>query len=134
MGTIDDYLETLDPPDAVIIAHTYEVARGVVPDAEQGLGYGMPALTYRGKSLSVMRAKAHFGVYPFSPAAIVEILPLLDGVDHAKEPSGSPSLCRTRRSAPSSPRARGRSTAERCGPGRQCGRTRLTRSRASRRR
>ena len=85
MGTIDDYLETLDPPDAVIIAHTYEVARGVVPDAEQGLGYGMPALTYRGKSLlSVMRAKAHFGVYPFSPDAIVEILPLLDGVDHAK--------------------------------------------------
>ncbi len=85
MGTIDDYLETLAPPDAAIIAHIYEVARGVVPDAEQGLGYGMPALTYRGKSLlSVMRAKAHFGVYPFSPAAIVEILPLLEGVDHAK--------------------------------------------------
>lgn len=85
MGTIDDYLETLEPSDAAIIAHTYEVARAVVPEAEQGLGYGMPALTYRGKSLlSVMRAKAHFGVYPFSPAAIVEILPLLDDVDHAK--------------------------------------------------
>lgn len=85
MGTIDDYLATLAPEDAAIIAHTYAVARSVVPDAEQGLGYGMPALTYRGKSLlSVMRAKAHFGVYPFSPAAIVEILPLLDGVDHAK--------------------------------------------------
>lgn len=85
MGTIDDYLATVDPADAAIIAHTYTVARGVVPDAEQGLGYGMPALTYRGRSLlSVMRAKAHFGVYPFSPSAIVEILPLLDGVDHAK--------------------------------------------------
>lgn len=85
MGTIDDYLAGLDPADAAIIAHQYALAREVVPEAEQGLGYGMPALVYRGASLlSVMRAKKHFGVYPFSPAAIVEILPLLDGVDHAK--------------------------------------------------
>ncbi|MBN9213711.1 MAG: hypothetical protein ABS62_11415 [Microbacterium sp. SCN 70-200] len=85
MGTIDEYLATLDPSDAAIIAHTYDVAREVVPDAEQGVGYGMPALVYRGASLlSVMRAKKHFGVYPFSPAAIVAVLPMLDGVDHAK--------------------------------------------------
>lgn len=85
MGTIDDYLATLEPDDAAIIAHAYGLAREVVPDAVQGLGYGMPALVYRGRSLlSVMRAKKHFGVYPFSPAAIVDILPLLDGVDHAK--------------------------------------------------
>lgn len=85
MGTIDDYLAGLPLEDATVIAHTYDVAREVAPEAEQGLGYGMPALVYRGKSLlSVMRAKRHFGMYPFSPAAIVEILPLLDGVDHAK--------------------------------------------------
>lgn len=85
MGTIDDYLAGLDPADAAVIAHVYDVAREVVPEAEQGLGYGMPALTYRGKSLlSVMRAKSHFGVYPFSPAAIVAVLPLLHGIDHAK--------------------------------------------------
>ena len=80
MGTIDEYLATLDPSDAAIIAHTYDVAREVVPDAEQGVGYGMPALVYRGASLlSVMSAKKHFGVYPFSPAAIVTVLPMLDG-------------------------------------------------------
>lgn len=85
MGTIDDYLTTLDPADAAIIAHVYEIAREVAPEAEQGLGYGMPALVYRGKSLlSVMRAKKHFGVYPFSPAAIVDVMPMLEGVDHAK--------------------------------------------------
>jgi uncharacterized protein YdhG (YjbR/CyaY superfamily) len=85
MGTIDDYLVDLDPADAAVIAHVYAVAREVAPEAEQGIGYGMPALVYRGKSLlSVMRAKKHFGVYPFSPAAIVDILPLLGGVDHAK--------------------------------------------------
>ncbi len=85
MGTIDDYLATLDPADAAIIARAYEVARLTVPEAEQGTGYGMPALTYKGKGLlSVMRTRQHFGVYPFSPAAIVEIAPLLGGVDHAK--------------------------------------------------
>lgn len=85
MGTVDDYLAGLDAADAAIIEHAYDVVREVVPEAEQGLGYGMPALVYRGRSLiSVMRAKHHFGVYPFSPAAVVDILPLLDGVDHAK--------------------------------------------------
>ncbi len=85
MGTIDDYLAQLDPADAAVIGHAYDVARAAVPDAVQGLGYGMPALTYRGKSLlSLMRAKNHIGVYPFSPAAIVEIAPLLVGVDTAK--------------------------------------------------
>ncbi len=85
MGTIDDYLAALDPVDATVIGHAYDVAREVVPDAEQGLGYGMPALIYRGKSLlSLMRATSHIGVYPFSPAAIVEISDLLDGVDTAK--------------------------------------------------
>lgn len=85
MGTIDDYLAQLDPADAAVIGHAYDVARAAVPDAVQGLGYGMPALTYRGKSLlSLMRAKNHIGVYPFSPAAIVEMAPLLVGVDTAK--------------------------------------------------
>jgi uncharacterized protein YdhG (YjbR/CyaY superfamily) len=85
MGTIDDYLAGIDAADAAIIGHAYDVAREVAPEAVQGLGYGMPALTYRGKSLlSLMRAKSHIGVYPFSPAAIVEIEHLLDGVDRAK--------------------------------------------------
>lgn len=85
MGTIDDYLADLDPGDAAVIGHAYDIAREVVPEAEQGLGYGMPALTYRGKSLlSLMRAKKHVGVYPFSPAAINEIAELLDGVDTDK--------------------------------------------------
>lgn len=85
MGTIDDYLAGLDPADATVIGHAYDVARAAVPEAEQGIGYGMPALTYRGKSLlSLMRAKNHIGVYPFSPAAIVEVAHLLDGVDTAK--------------------------------------------------
>jgi len=74
MGTVDDLLAALDPSDREAIAHVYAIAREEVPEAEQGLGYGMPALVYRGKPLiSVMRAKKHIGVYPFSPAAVTAV-------------------------------------------------------------
>ncbi|GIG39115.1 iron chaperone [Cellulomonas phragmiteti] len=85
MGTVDDYLAGLDPADAAVIAHVYDVARELVPDATQGLGYGMPALVHRGKPLlSVMPAKRHIGVYPFSPAAVDAARDALPGVDLAK--------------------------------------------------
>ena len=68
------------PPTATPIEHVYAVARDVVPEAEQGKGYGMPALVYRGKSLiSVMRAKKHIGVYPFSPEAVAAVADALAG-------------------------------------------------------
>ncbi|WP_243890590.1 DUF1801 domain-containing protein [Cellulomonas dongxiuzhuiae] len=39
-----------------MVAHVYDLAREVVPDAQQGTGYGMPGLVHRGKPLlSVMR-------------------------------------------------------------------------------
>lgn len=85
MGTIDDYLLSLDESSRATIGHLYEVACTEVPEAEQGLGYGMPALVYRGKPLlSIMRAKTHVGLYPFSPDAITAVAPQLDGFDHAK--------------------------------------------------
>lgn len=74
MGTVDDYLAELDPADRDVIARTYEIARQAAPEAEQGKGYGMPALVLAGKPLlSVMRAKKHIGVYPFSPDAVTAV-------------------------------------------------------------
>lgn len=80
MGTVDDYVADLAPGDREVIARMYEIAREAVPDAEQGKGYGMPALVLAGKPLlSVMRAKKHIGVYPFSPEAVAAVVPLLEG-------------------------------------------------------
>ena len=80
MGTIDDLLAGLDPDDRAAIERVYALAREEVPDAEQGLGYGMPALVYRGKPLiSVMRATKHIGVYPFSPEAVSSVADALAG-------------------------------------------------------
>lgn len=85
MGTVDDYLAELDDASRSTIGHLYDVARAEVPEAEQGLGYGMPALVYRGKPLlSIMRAKAHVGLYPFSPDAVAAVADRLDGFDLAK--------------------------------------------------
>ncbi|AZG48414.1 iron chaperone [Gordonia insulae] len=85
MGTVDDYLAGLDPDDRTAVERVYAIARDLVPDARQGTGYGMPALVHRDKPLlSVMRAKGHIGVYPFSPAAVSAAAPMLDGFDLAK--------------------------------------------------
>ncbi|MGV9713799.1 iron chaperone [Gordonia sp. NPDC003424] len=85
MGTIDDYLDQLDPDDRTEIDRVYTIARKLVPDVEQGKGYGMPALIYHGKPLlSVMRAKKHFGVYPFGQDPVAAAAPMLDGFEHAK--------------------------------------------------
>lgn len=82
MGTIDDYLDQLDPADRAVVGRVYDVVRAALPDAEQGTSYGMPALLYRGKALiSVMRTKKHIGVYPYSgrvPAVVAETVEDLD--------------------------------------------------------
>ncbi|MGC5256268.1 iron chaperone [Gordonia sp. DT218] len=82
MGTVDDHLAGLDPDDRAAVDRVYSIARELVPDTEQGTGYGMPALTYRGKPLlSVMRTKKHIGVYPFSRDAVAVAAPRLVGFD-----------------------------------------------------
>jgi uncharacterized protein YdhG (YjbR/CyaY superfamily) len=79
MGTIDEYLESLDPADRAVVAHVYDVVRASVPDTDQGKSYGMPALLHRGKALiAVMRTRKHIAVYPFSgrvPEAVAAGLP-----------------------------------------------------------
>lgn len=82
MGTIDDYLAGLDPADAAVIARIYDVARQTVPEAEQGMAYGMPTLMYRGKGLlAVMRTRKHIGLYPNSGRVLAKYADQLAGFD-----------------------------------------------------
>lgn len=85
MGEVSEYVDGLDEPARSAIGAIYRVARETVPDAVEGVGYGMPALRYRDKPLlSVMQAKAHLGLYPFSPAVIESVADELAGFDTAK--------------------------------------------------
>jgi uncharacterized protein YdhG (YjbR/CyaY superfamily) len=85
MGEVSEYVDGLDEPARSTIDAIYRVARETVPDAVEGVGYGMPALRYREKPLlSIMQAKAHLGLYPFSPAVIESVADRLGGFDRAK--------------------------------------------------
>ena len=67
MGEVTEYVAGLHEPARSSIEGVFFIAREVVPEAEEGRSYGMPALLYRGKALiAVMRTKKHIGVYPFS--------------------------------------------------------------------
>ena len=71
MGEMTDYIAGLDEPDRSAMAEVHRAALTLVPDAVEGVSYGMPALRYRERPLlSVMQAKGHIGLYPFSPAVV----------------------------------------------------------------
>ena len=85
MGEVDDYLARLDVETAAIVGSIYARANEIVPEAEQGKGYGMPALRYRGKALlSVMATKSHLSLFPFSAAVVAEVASELEGYDLSK--------------------------------------------------
>ncbi|MGC3954142.1 MAG: DUF1801 domain-containing protein [Propionicimonas sp.] len=85
MSELSDYLADLPEPQRSVITGIYRRVRELVPEAEDGVGYGMPALRYRGKPLlSVMNAKGHIGLYPFSPAALDTVRDELAGYALAK--------------------------------------------------
>lgn len=74
MGEVSDYLETVDGVDRAALERVYAIAREVVPEAEEGTSYAMPALVYRGKGLvSTLRTRKFLSLYPYS-GAVVEAL------------------------------------------------------------
>ncbi|HEY1105256.1 DUF1801 domain-containing protein [Agromyces endophyticus] len=67
MGTVTDYLASIDGENRAALEHVIAVARELDPEATEGESYGMPALLHRGKAFAAaMEAKQHLGFYPFS--------------------------------------------------------------------
>ena len=80
MGTVDDYLAGLDPDSRAALEHVRALAMEVVPEAEQGTSYGMPALKVAGRPLlAVARTKTHLSIYPFSGRVVDQVRPRLPG-------------------------------------------------------
>jgi uncharacterized protein YdhG (YjbR/CyaY superfamily) len=85
MGDVTDYIATLDGAERAAVEHVIARARHLVPDADEGRSYAMPALRYRGSPLlSVQATKTHIGLYPFSPAAIDSLAADLSAFDRSK--------------------------------------------------
>jgi uncharacterized protein YdhG (YjbR/CyaY superfamily) len=69
MSTFDEYVD-----------HVRDVVLATEPDAEEGTSYGMLAWRLAGKPLlGLNQAKAHVGVYPFSPEAVDAVRDRLEG-------------------------------------------------------
>ena len=82
---MSDYIGGLEAPDRDVIERIRARAVSLVPDAVEGMSYGMPALRYRDSPLlSLMSTKDHIGLYPFSPAVVSAVEGELDGWSWSK--------------------------------------------------
>lgn len=85
MGQMSEYIAELDASEAELVEHIRAQAVALVPDAVEGMSYGMPALRYRDSPLlSVKSAKGHIGLYPFSPEVVGAVSAELDGYSWSK--------------------------------------------------
>lgn len=85
MGEMSDYIAGLDATERDLIERIRARAVSLVPEAVEGVSYGMPALRYRDSPLvSVMSAKGHIGLYPFSPAVVTAVEGELEGYSWSK--------------------------------------------------
>jgi uncharacterized protein YdhG (YjbR/CyaY superfamily) len=82
---MDDYLQELPSEQGAALARVRALVVQVVPEAEEGRSYGMPAYLYAGRPLLGFRAaKQHLSVFPFSPEAVDAVKDRLDGFDISK--------------------------------------------------
>lgn len=71
---IDSYLAGVDEPKRTTLEHVRDAILTVVPDAEQGLAYGMPAFKVRGKTVAGFGAfKAHLSYLPHSGSVLAAL-------------------------------------------------------------
>jgi uncharacterized protein YdhG (YjbR/CyaY superfamily) len=82
---MDDYLADVAEPDRGALERIRRVVKELVPQAEEGKSYGMPALRYNKRPLvGFVAAKKHLSLFPFSPAVIDALTDRLDGFELSK--------------------------------------------------
>jgi len=66
MTPIDEYLKKVEPAKKKELERIREIAKKIVPDAEEVISYGLPTLRYKGKSFLGFDAHIHhIGIYPY---------------------------------------------------------------------
>lgn len=72
-------------PGPATVAAYMDRARELEPASVDGVSYGLPALLYRDRPLiAVAQTAAGYSVYPFSPAVIEAVAPLLGALKRSK--------------------------------------------------
>ena len=82
MGEVAAYLSTIDPADRAALERVYDIARDIVPEAEEGMSYGMSALLYRGKGLiATLQTRRFLSLYPYSGTVVASVGDALAGFE-----------------------------------------------------
>ena len=82
---IDDYVVALEEPKRRTLEELRRSIIEVVPGAEQGLSYGMPAFKVRGKTVAGFAAfKDHLSYLPHSGSVLTEVGPDVAGYETSK--------------------------------------------------
>jgi uncharacterized protein YdhG (YjbR/CyaY superfamily) len=77
---IDQYLEALEEPKRGTLALLRQRILDVLPDAEQGISYGVPAFRVRGKTIAGFAAfKNHLSYLPHSGSVFPQLADELTG-------------------------------------------------------
>lgn len=71
---IDQYLDALEEPKRTTLAALRQTILDIVPEAEQGISYGLPAFKVRGKTIAGFAAfKNHLSYLPHSGSVFPEL-------------------------------------------------------------
>ena len=77
---IDDYLDALDEPKRTTLAGLRETILDIVPEADQGMSYGLPAFKVRGKTIAGFAAfRNHLSYLPHSGSVFPQLGDELQG-------------------------------------------------------
>lgn len=83
--TVDEYLEAAPEPHQNTLRALRRTLREILPDAEEGLSYGVPAVKIGGKPVAgYAYSKHHCSYFPHSGAVLTELADELDGYDWSK--------------------------------------------------
>lgn len=79
MKTIDEYLAQAEPRHAEVLERIRILIKREVPEAVEGIGYGMPSYKYKGKPLIYFASfKNHMSLFP-TPGPIEALRTQLQG-------------------------------------------------------
>jgi uncharacterized protein YdhG (YjbR/CyaY superfamily) len=82
---IDQYLEALEEPKRGTLALLRQRILDVLPDAEQGISYGVPAFRVRGKTIAGFAAfKDHLSYPPHSGSVFPQLAGELTGYRNSR--------------------------------------------------
>jgi uncharacterized protein YdhG (YjbR/CyaY superfamily) len=77
---VERYLQALEEPKRATLARLRETILAVLPEAEQGISYGVPAFKVRGKTIAGFAAfKDHLSYLPHSGSVFPQLRDELEG-------------------------------------------------------